>query len=135
MLFSATGLDLLSNRLLHGQQLSISSVAQAQNYSEETLENYAKVVLAIEPLRQETLQEIETFLDSNKIPSIACNSAASYENLPSQARSLIVNYCNESKAIVEQNNLTVSEFNQITAEVQSNSQLKQQVQAKMRELQ
>ncbi|WP_216086629.1 DUF4168 domain-containing protein [Halothece sp. PCC 7418] len=129
------GLDIISNRLFDGKRLQVSAIAQAQNYSEETLENYARAVLAIEPLRQETWQEIQRILNSQEIPSIACNSADSYEDLPSEARSLIVDYCNESKTIVEQNNLTVSEFNQITADVQSNDQLKQQVQAKMRELQ
>lgn len=135
LLFSASGLDWMSNRFFDTQRLQLSAIAQAQNYSEETLENYAKAVLAIEPLRQATLQEIQSILDATEIPRIACNSAESYADLPSEARSLIVDYCNNSKTIVQNNNLTVSEFNNITAEVQGNAELKQRVQGKMRELQ
>lgn len=135
LLFSATEPDLLNTIFFEQQPLLLSRVAQAQNYDEEKLERYAEAVLAIEPLRQRAFRKIQNILNSQDVPSIACNRAESYQNLPSQAQSLIVDYCNRSKNIVQEQGLTVSEFNNITAEVKSNPELKEQVQAEMLERQ
>jgi len=135
LLLSTSGLDIISNFLFDQSRFRLTLLAQGQNYNEEKLESYAEAVLAIEPLRQKTFREIQTLLNGQEVPNIACNRAESYQNLPAKARSLIVDYCNRSKTIVQEQGLTVSEFNAITAEVQSNPQLKQQVQAEMLELQ
>lgn len=135
LLLSATGLDLLNTTFFEQQRFRLSPVAQAQNYNEEKLERYAEAVLAIEPLRQRAFRKIQNILNSQDVPSIACNRTESYQNLPSQAQSLIVDYCNRSKSIVQEQGLTVSEFNTITADVKANPELKQQVQTEMLELQ
>lgn len=134
-LFSASGLDIVSNKILDHPGFQIRLIAQAQNYDENTLRNYAQALLEIEPLRQRALQDIQTVLNSQEVPSIACNRAQSYQDLPAEVQSLIVDYCNRSQNIVQQQGLTVSEFNNITTDVQSNPQLKQEVQAEMQELQ
>ncbi len=128
------GLEIVLNQSFNVTLIRMSAIAQAQEFSEQQLESYAQAILAIEPLRQKTFRELQRILDSEKIPMIACDRAESYENLNPQARSLIINYCNESKAIVEEKGLTVSEFNNITSEVKSNPDLKQQVQQEMLEL-
>ena len=134
LLISATGLDLLKTTFFEQPRFRLSPVAQAQNYDEEKLEQYAEAVLAIEPLRQRVFRKIQSILNSENVPSIACNRTESYENLPSEAQSLIVDYCNRSKSIVEEQGLTVSEFNNITVEVKANPELEQQVQTEMLEL-
>lgn len=134
-LLTASALDIVSNKIFDHPEFRIRLIAQAQNYDENTLRNYAQALLEIEPLRQSALQDIQTVLNSQEVPSIACNRAQSYQDLPNEAQSLIVEYCNRSKNIVEQQGLTVSEFNNITTDVQSNPQLKQDVQAEMQELQ
>jgi len=134
-LFTASGFDILSNKIFDHSGFQIRLIAQAQNYDENTLRNYAQALLEIEPLRQRALQDIQTVLNSQEVPSIACNRAQSYQDLPAEAQSFIVDYCNRSQNIVQQQGLTVSEFNNITTDVQSNPQLKQEVQAEMQELQ
>lgn len=113
------------------QKLPAVTVAQAQGYNEQKIENYAQAVIAIEKLRQNTFGQIQSVLNSQNVPNVACNRSASYQNLPSDARSLIINYCNRSKEIVQNQGLTVSEFNQITETMESNPQLKQKVQQQM----
>lgn len=133
-LFSASGLDIVSNKIFDHPRFQIRLIAQAQNYDENTLRNYAQALLEIEPLRQRALQDIQTVLNSQEVPSIACNRAQSYQDLPAEVQSLIVDYCNRSQNIVQQQGLSVSEFNNITTDVQSNPQLKQEIQAEMQEL-
>jgi len=130
-LFAGSGLDIILNKALGNNPFQISAVGQAQAYNEQQLENYAQAVLAIEKLRQNTFGEIQNVLDSQEVPKVACNRSESYKDLPSDARSLIINYCNRSKEIVQKQGLTVSEFNQITKKMKSNPELKQKVQQQM----
>ena len=135
LLLATSGVEIIINQGDDSHKFRISNPAQAQEYNEEKLRSYAAAVLAIEPLRQRTFQEIQTLLDTEQVPTIACNRFESYRNLSADARSLITNYCDRSKEIVLEKGLTVLEFNSITADVNSNPELKEQVQAEMLELQ
>lgn len=130
-LFAGIGLDFILNKASGSNPLQMSAISQAQEYNEQQLENYAQAVIAIEKLRRNTFGEIQNVLNSQKVPNIACNRSESYEDLPSDARSLIINYCNRSKEIVQKQGLTVSEFNQITEKMESNPKLKEKVQQEM----
>lgn len=135
ILLAETGLNFVINPSRNIHLLQSNLTAQAQEYDEEQLESYAQAILAMEPLRENTYQEIQMILNSQNIPSIACNRRETYEKLPSEARSLIIKYCNRSKEIVQERGLTVSEFNRITAQIQSNPELKRQIQQEMLQLQ
>jgi len=135
LLFAGSGLDLIFNKASGSNQVQISAIRQAQAYNNQQLENYAEAVIAIEKLRQKAFKEIQTVLDSEEVPKIACNRSQSYQDLSSKARSLITNYCNRSKEIVQQQGLTVSEFNQITAKMKSSPELKEKIQEKILQLQ
>lgn len=120
----------------HSIEVPKKAVAQevAQEYDQQQLRRYAEALLEIEPLREKTYQEIQTLLNS-EVPNIACNREDSYQDLPREVRSLIITYCNQSRAVVEGQGLTVSQFNQITTQVRSNSELKKQIQQEMLQLQ
>jgi len=135
LLFALSGIEVMISQCFKSDFFRVRAIAQAQEFTQQQLERYAQALLQIEPLRQKTFQEIQRVLESQEVPNIACNRPNSYENLPSSARSAIVDYCNQSKEIVEEQGLTVSEFNNITAKVQSNPELKEQVQEAMLELQ
>lgn len=134
LLFFESGLNLVIPTQ-YDHKIRAVAIAQETSYDQQQVKNYAEALLAIEPLRQRTFREIQTILDSEQVPTIACNRSQSYRNLTSEARSLITNYCDRSKEIVQQKGLTVAEFNAITTEVKSNPELKEQVQAEMLELQ
>ncbi|QDZ38956.1 DUF4168 domain-containing protein [Euhalothece natronophila Z-M001] len=136
LLLAETSLGMIPNQLATRGLLQNSSIAQAQNnYDEEKLNSYAAAVLEIEPIREEVKRKIQAELDGQPMPQMACHRSESYQDLPEEARSLIINYCQRSEEIVENQGLSVSEFNEITQEIQNNPELRQRVQDKMLELQ
>ena len=100
-------------------QLFSSNSAYAQDISKSELANYAKAVLAMEPLRLSAYDEIKKIVGS--VPGIVCNQQQSLRDLPKNAQGIAANYCNQSKKIVESNDLTISRFNNITVQIQSDS--------------
>ncbi len=109
--------------------LTWSSKANAQAPSIDNTEvtNYAQAVLAMEPSRQRAFEEIKKLIGSGEIPKIVCNDSNSMNGLPNKARDIAVNYCNSSQKIVENNGLSIDRFNNITVELQNNTNLKRQV--------
>lgn len=103
------------------------SAAYAQAVSATEVTNYAQAVLAMEPVRQESYDEITKIIGSSDVPSIVCHKPESLNALPSNAQNIAVNYCNRSKAIVESNGLTISRFNAITVNMQNDPDLKTRI--------
>ena len=89
--------------------------------------NYARAVLAMEPERSLAFVEIKKIIGGGEIPQIVCSNSNSLNGLPNKARELAVNYCNSSQKIVEQNGLSIDNFNKITRDIQSNQKLKDDV--------
>lgn len=137
LLVADSSLGVIPNQLSGSGGFRNSIVAQAQNnnYDEEQLNNYAKAVLEIEPIRKEVQRKVQVELEGEPMPEMACNRSESYQDLPNQARSLIINYCNRSEKIVKDQGLSISEFNQITEQLQNNSELREKVRQQMLELQ
>jgi hypothetical protein len=114
---------------------SNSAYAQSSITSEEVT-NYAKSVLAIEPIRLSAYSEIKEKVGSGNIPAIACYKPESLKSLSNKnLRAIAVNYCKKSKEIVESNGLTSSRFNAITVSIQNDSKLADQVQKELKRLQ
>lgn len=137
LLVADSTLGVIPNQFSASGGFRNTAVAQAQNnnYDEEQLTSYATAVLEIEPIRKEVQRKVKTELEGEPMPETACNRSETYQDLPDQARSLIINYCNRSEEIVEEQGLTISEFNEITEQVQNNSELREKVREKMLELQ
>ena len=113
---------------LSGRSILIfSSRAYAQAVSNTEVTNYAQAVLAMEPVRQESYDEIKKIIGSSEVPSIVCYKPASLEALPGNARNIALNYCNRSKNIVESNGLTIARFNAITVSLQNDPDLKTRI--------
>ncbi|MFP4133119.1 MAG: DUF4168 domain-containing protein [Halothece sp.] len=136
LLVAESSLGVTSKSVFASSGFRNSIVAKAQNnYDEETINSYASAVLEIEPIRKEVQRKIEAELEGEARPEMACNRSESYQDLPEEARSLIINYCNRSEEIVKEEGLSISEFNQITQQIQNNPELKERVQEQMLELQ
>lgn len=73
---------------------------------------YAQSVLDIEPLRQDAYDRIKRILGS--VPPIDCSQPASLNSLAEPSRGIALNYCQQSKTILESNGLTIERFNDIT---------------------
>lgn len=110
---------------LASSPFAFSSQVDAQTPTE--IRNYAKSVLAMEPERRQAFEEIKKLIGGREIPQIVCSNSDSLSSLPNKARDIAVNYCNRSQKIVEQNGLSIDNFNKITRDLQSNEKLKAEV--------
>lgn len=96
-----------------------SNCAYAQSIiSDEEIANYAQSVLEIEPLRQQLYNEIKKLVGTP--PPVVCNDPSTSDLLTGVARDIADSYCEESKGIVEKNELTIRRFNEITETMESN---------------
>jgi hypothetical protein len=102
------------------------AVAQTFNINDTEITNYVKAVLEMEPVRQQAFEEIKKILGSKDIPQVICNDPTSLDTLPSKAKDIAVNYCNQSQQIVRKF-ITVERFNEITLEQQKNTTLQKQL--------
>ncbi|MBE9114311.1 DUF4168 domain-containing protein [Lusitaniella coriacea LEGE 07157] len=115
--------------------LTFQNAAHAVDVNPQELLNYAKALLAIEPLRQSTYNDIKRILGSRPVPNIVCDEPSSFANLPGNARQIAINYCHRSREISRRHGFSTDRFNRITGWVQSNPALKQRVQDAMLQLQ
>jgi Domain of unknown function (DUF4168) len=110
---------------------SLSSKAYAQTpapiVNNTEINSYAQAVLAMEPARQNAFEEIKKLIGNGEIPKIVCNDSNSINGLPRKAQDIAVSYCTRSQKIVEDNGLSIDQFNKITIELQNNNMLKRQV--------
>jgi len=131
LLIGGHGVELFVNKGNHGNL----PIAYAQDDKEQKIESYAEAILEIEPLRQKTHQDLQQILEKQQLPDISCDRQTSYDKMPSKARSRIINYCNQAKAIAKKHGLSVSEFNNMTEKVQQDSQFEQKVKQILQEKQ
>lgn len=114
--------------------VSFQSSAYTQDFTPDQIKRYATAVLLIETQRKQAYQAISQIL--GKIPpAITCNQRESFNNLPANAQKIAVDYCNNSKKIVQDSGLNATEFNAITNRVRSDDNLRRRVQNEMIRLQ
>lgn len=104
----------------------IGDSALAQTISDAEVVSYARAVLAIEPKRQAAYEEIQK--KSGSVPAIVCSDSASINKLAGNVRNIAVNFCNQSKDLVEKNGLNIARFNEITTLQQNDSALQKRIQ-------
>ena len=106
--------------------LTLNNEVLAQTPSDSDLRKYANALIKIESLRLNTYSNIRNTVKKS-IPDLACNQPNSFNQLPNNARSMAVNYCEQSENIVKQSGLTIVQFNQITQQVKQNPALYQKL--------
>jgi signal recognition particle receptor subunit beta len=114
--------------------VSFRSSAYTQDFTADQIKRYAKAVLLIETERKQAYQAISQILGKSP-PVITCNHLESFNNLPANAQRIAVDYCNNSKKIVQDSGLNATEFNAITNRVRSDDNLRRRVQNEMIRLQ
>lgn len=115
-------------------QLSMISYAYAQDYTQDEVVNYARAGFQVEMLRQQVYKEIKGIINQPP-PDIVCNQPATLENLSSNVRKIATKYCDDSRQIVQRNNLTINRFNELKQVYDSGGSFYQQVQNILIELQ
>lgn len=108
--------------------LSFDQAAYAQDaaqFTDQDLENYVRAAEAIERRRRNVLEEIKSI--TGNVPSMRCDRPNTLNELPSEARTVAVDYCNWAIGIVEENDLDINEFNAIMAASQSNEDIARRI--------
>lgn len=112
------------------------TVARAQNVSDDEVQNYARAILDMEPIRQSAYNDIKKIVTPEAPPNIVCSTNSTFGGLPGNARQIAVSYCNQSRQIVQNSGLSIERFNQITSQIQGGDvDLERRIQSAMRELQ
>lgn len=120
--------------------LDFNSAASAQqsapSLSAAEITNYARSLLKIEPLRQEYYNRIKQGLTgSQEMPQIICSNTDSVNNLPRNIRQSAIEYCQASIKIVEDNGLTIKQFNDITNLLTQDPRILERITAELLRLQ
>jgi Domain of unknown function (DUF4168) len=102
-------------------------VALYQKVSDADLRKYAAVIIEIEPLRLEALNTIQSQV-GGRLPELVCNQPSTMDGLPSGAKKVFVNYCNNADNIAKKHGLSQSSFNRITTLVSSDSRVRERLQ-------
>ena len=105
------------------------------SFTDADLKNYAKAVLAIEPVRQAAYNEIQQMSKNGQAPDIVCDQSKSLERLSKDIQTVAINYCTQSKKISESNGLTMAQFNALSVNVQSDPELQRRIQNELIRLQ
>jgi hypothetical protein len=108
-----------------------ASAAQADEFSDTDLRNYAAALMQIEPIRQSTLSQVSRANNGSALPNLVCNQPNTMEMLNSEAKSLFINYCNQCESIAASKGLSIDRFNQITQAVRADPQLQNRVRSFM----
>jgi hypothetical protein len=115
-------------------EFSFSNVAYAQNFTEEEVVNFARAGFGVEMLRQKVYREIKEIIDRPP-PNIACNQPNTINNLDSNIRVIVDNYCKESTQIILDNDLTIARYNQLKKLYDREGEFYQKVQTVLIEMQ
>lgn len=103
--------------------------------SSQEVKNYATAILSIEQNRQTAYNDIQKLNNDEKVPDINCTKPDTMKDLRKSIQDIAVNYCNKSQKIIEDHNLTMGQFNAITATVQGNPELKKRIQNELLRIQ
>ncbi|PZD75387.1 hypothetical protein C1752_00564 [Acaryochloris thomasi RCC1774] len=118
---SASLLGLTPSLTQNFSRIEIASVAYAQDLLLK-IDNYAKSVLQMEPLRIQALNQVQAELGS-QTPKDVCRQ----NELPNAVKTICTNFFNQSAEIIRLNGLSNREFNQITEKVQMDSLYRQRL--------
>lgn len=114
--------------------VALANNAYGQQFTPTEIENYAKAGYAVELLRREVYQEIKNLINEPP-PDILCDRQSTIDNLKPEVKKIANRYCNQSRQIVEQNNLSINRFNELKSQYDRQDSFYQQVQRNLIKLQ
>ena len=124
----------LDNNTTPSVTISLAQNAYGQEFTPEETENYARAGYEVELLRREAYQQIKNLINQPP-PDIVCDQPATLNNLKAEVRAIANNFCNQSQQIVQQNNLSISRYNELKTHYDRQNGFYQQVQDILLQLQ
>jgi hypothetical protein len=104
--------------------VEFSTAAYAQSATQ--VSHYAEAVLEMEPLRQKSYREVRRIMGGN-VPDETCRQGG----LSKPVKAICDRFFRESADIIQKNNLSINEFNEITQRAQSDPGLKSRIQKEL----
>jgi Domain of unknown function (DUF4168) len=114
--------------------LNFSTIARAQNFTQQEVVNFARAGFYVEMLRQKVYREIKEIINQPP-PNIACNQPETINSLSSNIRGIVDDYCKQSTQIILDNNLTIARYNQLKKLYDREGEFYQQVQSVLIQMQ
>ena len=106
--------------------INFETSAIAQSINNARVPSFVRSTLEIELAREATLQTIRSISPDGRIPIFECDLAAgtitNIESFSGQIRQSIQNFCNQSQSIVQQNQLSATDFRNIKNQYERNPQ-------------
>lgn len=106
--------------------INMGSTATAQVINNAQVSPFVQSTLEIELAREATLQKTRSLSPNGSIPIFDCDLAAgtvtNIDSFSSQLRQPLQNFCNQSQAILRQNQLSPAQFREIKNKYESNPQ-------------
>ena len=115
-------------------RLSFFAYAYAQDFTQDEVSNYARAGYEVELLRQRVYKEIKEMLNEPP-PDIVCNQPETLQGLSDNVMQIALQYCDDSRQIVQSNNLTINRFNQLKNFYDRGGKFYQQVQSILENIQ
>lgn len=115
-------------------QMVLASNAYAQEFTPDEIANYAKAGYEVELLRRDAYKEIKSLIDA-PLPNIVCDRQETFNNLNPNVRAIAERYCNQSRTIVQQHNLSINRFNELKSYYDRREDFYRQVQNILQKLQ
>lgn len=114
-------------------RVAFSNAAYAQDFSDGDLAKFARAAFAIEIERRNIEQKISSMTGGN-VPQVGCDRPENLANLQDNVRGIFVDFCNFSKQTIQNNQLTVGQFNAIKTNYNSNPEVKKRVDGELRRI-
>ncbi len=108
--------------------ISFNTAVYAQSTTQ--IQQYAKAVLQIEPIRRESLEKAKQIMGGN-VPANVCRQ----DDLPNGVEGVCKNFLTRSAQIIKDSGLSIGEFNQITVRLQKDPGLKNRMRQELIEQQ
>jgi hypothetical protein len=101
-----------------------AAIAQPSPQAVDEMTRFRDTKKSIEVLRLQTLGDIKKLIGT--VPPIKCHDASTLNSLSSEVKTVVVNFCNKSKELVQESKIPVTRFNQLLMEEQARIQQQQQ---------
>jgi hypothetical protein len=111
--------------------LAQPSAAQMVVTSQE-LQNYARALTQIEPLRQSAVASIQSRLRQRSVPPLQCTDLSKLPVSDNNVRNIVWHYCRQSFQVIQRNGLNHIRFQEITEAQAENPGLRMMIWNQMR---
>ncbi len=104
---------------------------RAQEIPPAQLERFAQAAVAVEKLRLNTQADLRRTLGTEALPKLRCHRLQAWDSYGVAVQQRVEAFCQRARVLIEQQGLTVVEFNRIRQAQRQNPDLRSRIQQQM----